>query len=51
VSVEATSATLADALSTCLVLAPRAQIEALRAEVPEMHRITLVDADGNLVTL
>ena len=50
VSVEATTATLADCLSTALCLAPRDQIAALR-DVPEVMRITLVDFDGNLFTV
>lgn len=50
VSVEAASATLADSMSTAMVLAPRDQIEAIRQQT-EITRITLVDFNGNLITL
>lgn len=50
VSVEAPTATLADSLSTAMVLASRDQIEAIRAQT-EVTRVTLVDFDGNLTTL
>lgn len=50
VSVEARSATLADSLSTGLVLARRDEIAALRARV-DVSRITLVDWNGDLTTL
>ena len=50
VSVEATTATLADCLSTALCLATRDQAAALR-DLPDVLRITLVDFDGNLSTL
>lgn len=51
VSVEAASATLADALSTAAVfLTPRELTEA-RARLPGVGRITLVDPQGNLSTL
>lgn len=49
VSVEATSAALADALSTALVFLTRAQIAALRH--PGLIRVTLIDPDGNLSTI
>lgn len=49
VSVEATSAALADALSTALVFLTRDQIAALRH--PGLIRVTLIDADGNLTTV
>lgn len=49
VSVEATSATLADALSTALVFLTADQIAALNH--PGLIRVTLVDAQGNLTTL
>lgn len=47
VSVEAPSATLADSLSTALVLAPFEQVEAVRAAA-DISRVTLVDFEGNL---
>lgn len=47
VSVEAGNATLADSLSTAMVLATRDHIETMR----DITRITLVDMDGNLTTL
>ncbi|MEO9896597.1 MAG: FAD:protein FMN transferase [Paracoccaceae bacterium] len=50
VSVEAHTATLADSLSTALVLASRDQIEAI-AKDAKLSRVTLVDFDGNLITL
>lgn len=50
VSVEASSATVADSLSTAMVLAPRDQIEAIRTRA-DITRVTLVDFDGNLMTL
>ncbi len=49
VSVRATSAALADALSTALVFLPRARIAAL--DIPEVQTVTLVDLQGNLSTL
>jgi thiamine biosynthesis lipoprotein len=50
VSVEATTATVADSLSTALVLARREEIEVIRAR-NDIGRITLVDTDGNLTSL
>jgi thiamine biosynthesis lipoprotein len=50
VSLEAPNATLADSLSTALVLAPRDQVEAIK-EQTDVTRITLVDFDGDLITL
>ena len=50
VSVAARTATLADALSTALCLAPRDQVAAL-ADDPDVDRIRLVDTSGNLFTL
>lgn len=50
VSVEAPTATLADALSTALVLAPLDQIRAIKART-DISRVTLVDAYGDLITL
>jgi thiamine biosynthesis lipoprotein len=49
VSVEATSAALADALSTALVFLTTDRIAALRH--PGLIRVTLVDPDGNLTTI
>lgn len=49
VSVEATSAALADALSTALVFLPADRIAALRH--PGLIRVTLIDPDGNLTTI
>ncbi|MFK7877054.1 MAG: FAD:protein FMN transferase [Paracoccaceae bacterium] len=50
VSVEAPSATLADSLSTAMVLATRDEIEAIQAQA-DITRITLVDKTGDLTTL
>ncbi|MEP5758917.1 MAG: FAD:protein FMN transferase [Litoreibacter sp.] len=50
VSVEARTATLADSLSTALVLANREEIEAIR-EAADIARVTLVDWSGNLSSL
>ncbi|MEP1587040.1 MAG: FAD:protein FMN transferase [Tateyamaria sp.] len=50
VSVEAPSATLADSLSTAMVLAPREQIHEIK-QGSDVTRVTLVDFDGNLITL
>lgn len=49
VSVEATTAALADALSTALVFLDRARIAALRC--PGLLRVTVVDPAGNLATI
>ncbi|MFN3576889.1 MAG: FAD:protein FMN transferase [Tabrizicola sp.] len=49
VSVEATTATLADALSTALVFLPADRIARLRH--PGLIRVTLIDPDGNLTTI
>jgi thiamine biosynthesis lipoprotein len=49
VSVEATSAALADALSTALVFLTTDQIADLRH--PDLKRVTLIDTDGNLTTV
>ena len=49
-SVEAASATLADGLSTALTLAPMDMIRALPGR-HGIHRITLVDLNGDLSTL
>ena len=49
VSVEATSAALADALATALVFLTADQIAALRN--PGLIRVMLVDFDGNLLTV
>ncbi len=50
VTVEATSATIADSLSTAMVLADRNQIAEIAAS-PDIARVTLVDFAGNLTTL
>lgn len=50
VSVEATRATVADSLSTAMVLAPRSQVQAIK-ERADITRVTLVDFAGNLTTL
>ena len=50
VSVEAKNATLADSLSTAMVLAPRDQIEAIKA-ASDITRVTLVSFEGDLITL
>lgn len=50
VSVEAASATLADSLSTALVLADRDEVRAIKVKT-DATRITLVDFDGDLTTL
>jgi thiamine biosynthesis lipoprotein len=50
VSVEADSATLADAASTALCLADRAAIARIRPALPGLRRITAIDADGNIAT-
>ena len=50
VSVEAPSATLADSLSTAMILAPLDQIKAIQ-EASETTRITLIDQTGDLITL
>ena len=51
VSVEATSAAISDGLSTALCLASASEIAAIRQHLPEVRRITLVDAEGNLRTV
>lgn len=50
VSIEADSATRADALSTAAVFMTHAQLKSLKITA-QLHRITLVDAEGNLTTL
>lgn len=50
VSIEAESATMADALSTAAVFMDRDALERLKVAAG-LHRITLVDAEGNLQTL
>ncbi len=50
VSVEAATATLADSLSTAMVLAPRDQVEAIKAQ-SDIPRVTLIGFDGDLITL
>lgn len=51
VSVEAESATLADGLSTALCLADEAQIARIRAALPGVRRVVVVDGQGDLKTL
>jgi FAD:protein FMN transferase len=51
VAVEAETAALADGLSTALVFATKAQIRALQRKVTGLHRVYLVDPDGNLSSL
>lgn len=51
VSVEAESATVADALSTAGCLLSREALAALKARAPDVRRITLVSADGDVATL
>ena len=51
VSVEADSATVADGLSTALCLATTAEAKEIAAALPELRRITLVDGEGDLITL
>ena len=50
VSVEAATATMADALSTALVLAPRDAVENI-ARAAGLRRVTLVTFDGDLTTI
>lgn len=50
VSVQARSATGADALSTALVMAPLDQIKAVKTQ-SDITRVTLVDFNGDLITL
>lgn len=50
VSIEAQSATLADALSTAAVFMERDALERLKIAA-DLHRITVVDADGDLQTV
>lgn len=50
VSIEARDATTADALSTAAVFMDTARLERLKTDA-DLHRITLVDHDGNLRTL
>ncbi|APX14268.1 FAD:protein FMN transferase [Tateyamaria omphalii] len=50
VSVEADTAAMADALSTGLVLADLETVKRVQA-APDVHRITLIDPDGNLTTV
>ncbi|MGS4944783.1 FAD:protein FMN transferase [Meridianimarinicoccus sp. RP-17] len=50
VSVEADSATLADAASTALCMADRAVIAGIARALPGLRRITVIDTDGNIAT-
>ena len=51
VSVEAETATLADALSTAACLMPADRLRELAASAPEIRRITLVGEDANIKTI
>lgn len=51
VSVEAETAAVADALSTAMCLMTREEIAAVQAQVPALRRVTLVDYEGDLITL
>lgn len=51
VGVEATSATLADGLSTALVFADQDEVARIKREVDGIRRITLIDDAGNLQTM
>lgn len=51
VSVEAETATLADALSTAACLMPAGELRDIAARVPHIRRITLVDPDSNLQSI
>lgn len=51
VSVEAASATIADATSTALCLAPLEKARAIATRLPDLRRITLVDAEGDIRTI
>ncbi|MEM0921418.1 MAG: FAD:protein FMN transferase [Pseudomonadota bacterium] len=51
VSVEARTAAVADALSTALCLADRDAVTRIKARVAGVERITLVDFEGDLITL
>ncbi|MFN7225324.1 MAG: FAD:protein FMN transferase [Paracoccaceae bacterium] len=51
VAVEADTAALADGLSTALVFSTAAQVATLKAALPQVRRVALVDAAGNLETV
>ena len=51
VAVHADSAAVADGLSTALVFLTRGQIAAVKALRPDLHRVAVVDALGNLETI
>lgn len=51
VSVEASTATLADSLSTALVLAPLDQIRDVKKASRDLGRVTLVSGQGELITI
>ena len=51
VTVEADSATLADALSTAACHMDRAALAGLLDRTPDLRAVTLVDADGTVATL
>ena len=50
VTIEASSATLADSLSTAMVLATREQIDVIKARA-DIARVALVDLNGDLFTV
>ncbi len=51
VAVEARTATLADGLSTAFVFCTAARIAAVKATLPQVRRVALIDPNGNLETL
>ena len=51
VSVEAANAALADGLSTALCLADAKTARTIATAMPDVHRITLVDAHGDLISI
>ena len=51
VSVEADTATVADSLSTAMMLASKHRIQAIKSLRADVHRIVLIDASGDLATL
>lgn len=51
VSVEASTATLADSLSTALVLAPLDHVRDIKKASSDLGRVTLVSRQGELITL
>ncbi|MBM7066167.1 FAD:protein FMN transferase [Actibacterium sp. 188UL27-1] len=51
VTIEAETATLADALSTALVHADLALIKAVKAQLPMLRQVTVIDQKGDLSTI